>query len=164
MAHKPIKSLSYGLIGTVRAGSDSVPISTEEIGTRISATASALGTREVVAKMMGVSPAQLQRYIKGENMLPFDAAARLCFASGIAMEWLATGVSPATEAPVTPSQSMSQENLTLALQLVEEVALEHRLPMPPQRKAELTMAVAELLEDGVPEAKVLRFVRATTPA
>ena len=37
---------------------------------------------------------------------------------------------------------------------------EHQLPMPPSRKADLALAVADLIEEGMPEAKVLRFVRA----
>lgn len=63
-----------------------------------------------------------------------------------------------------PSQPVSLESLTLALQQIEEVATQHRLPMPPARKAELSMAVAELIEDGMSEAKVLRFVRAALAA
>lgn len=96
-------------------------------------------------------------------MPPFDVAARLCQATGVSMEWLATGVGSDTTqgSAVASSQSVSQADLTLALQLVEEAVVNRDLPMPPDRKAELTMAVVELLVEGVPEAKVLRFIRAT---
>jgi hypothetical protein len=56
------------------------------------------------------------------------------------------------------SQSVSLQDLTLAVQLVEE-ALEG-LTLPPPKKAELTVTVYELLGEGLTQAKVLRFVRA----
>lgn len=76
------------------------------------------------------------------------------------MEWLATGIEPAEASGPATSQPVSLENLTLALQLVDEVLSAKGLPMPASDKAELTLAVAELLQEGVPEATVLRFVRA----
>lgn len=111
--------------------------------------------------MIGMSVPQLRRYIAGSSEAPFVPMAKLCLAGGIPMEWLATGVTPvAPSGAPSESQVVSRENLTLALQLVDEVLSAKGLPMPASDKAELTLAVAELLQEGVPEATVLRFVRA----
>ena len=64
------------------------------MGARIGQAADAIGTREVAARAIGVSPAALQRYVREVNNPPFDALARLCLRSGYRMEWLATGVGP----------------------------------------------------------------------
>lgn len=74
------------------AGSgQSKALALEGMGARIGHAADAIGTREVAARAMGVSPAALQRYVRGANNPPFDALARLCLRAGIRMEWLATG-------------------------------------------------------------------------
>jgi hypothetical protein len=62
------------------------------MGARIGQAADAIGTREVAARAIGVSPAALQRYVREVNNPPFDALARLCLRSGYRMEWLATGM------------------------------------------------------------------------
>lgn len=58
------------------------------------------------------------------------------------------------------SHPLQHDLLIIALQQVSEVVDVNNLPMPPAKRAELTLSVYELLADGVPEAKVLRFVRA----
>ena len=85
------------------------------------------------------------------------------YREGWNLNWVLTGEGPERLeylGGAAPSHPVSQKSLMLALQQVEEVVAEHRLPMPPARKADLTLAVAELIEEGMPEAKVLRFVRA----
>lgn len=64
------------------------------------------------------------------------------------------------EHAASPSQRVSQQALTVAIQQVEAVVSDRQPPMPPAKKAELILAVAELIQDGMSEAKVLRFVRA----
>lgn len=154
------KSASYSKSDALEAASDAGPILGSGIGRRISEAASALGTRKSAHAVMRVSSAALQRYIAEENMPPFDAVARLCLAAGVRMEWLATGegemrVEPA---PDGASQPLRQESLTMALQLASE-ALGNKV-LPPHKHAELVGLLYELLEEGLPEAKVLRFARA----
>lgn len=61
----------------------------------------------------------LQRYLRGENMPPFDVVARLCIAAGARMEWLATGEGPMLAkdllqaAPVLGSQALRLDRETL---------------------------------------------------
>lgn len=109
---------------------------------------------------MGVSSAALQRYIAEQNMPPFDAVARLCLAAAVRMEWIATGEGEmrAEPAPHGPSQPLRRDDLTMALQLASEALGDKELP--PAKHAELVTLIYELLEEGLPEAKVLRFARA----
>lgn len=109
---------------------------------------------------MGISADSLQRYIRGENMPPFDVTARLCLAANVRMEWLATGIgemhnNPWETAVDGASQPVRPEGLMLALQLADE-ALKGKV-LPPVKYAELVIVLYELLEEGLSEAKVRRF-------
>jgi hypothetical protein len=55
---------------------------------------------------------------------------------------------------------VKHETLTLALQLAGEVLEEKGLSLPPNKRAEVISLIYDLLEEGMPEAKVLRFARA----
>lgn len=142
--------------------SDSRPILAEGIGRRISEVADVLGSRISAYTIMGVSSAALQRYIKGDNMPPFDAVARLCLDAGVRMEWLATGegekhAHASETAPESGSQAVQREQLTMALQLAAE-ALGDKV-LPPAKHAELVSIIYDCLVEGLPEAKVLRIAR-----
>jgi len=157
------KSGSYKGIGTDSSGEKAVPILESGIGTRISAAADAIGSRKKAAEVGRVSTDSLQRYIRDENMPPFDVAARLCSAAGIRMEWLATGQGSKfakDETHVAVSQPLRREDLILALQLAAETLGDRQLEPP--KHAELVVLIYELLEEGLPEAKVRRFARAAS--
>jgi hypothetical protein len=66
---------------------------------------------------------------------------------------LATGL-----ASQQPSQPLRRNDLIMALQLASEALGDKELP--PAKHAELVTLIYELLEEGLPEAKVLRFARA----
>jgi len=69
----------------------------------------------------------------------------------------------ADAAPVEASHVLKPEALTLAFQLATEVedALQRQArTLPPTKRAELTQLAYELLDEGLPRAKVLRFVLA----
>lgn len=114
----------------------------------------------------------LNKYEKGTSEPPFTAMAALCKAANVRLEWLATGEGemhhstgnrmvrddPAQPASAGGSQPLRQQDLTMALQLAAE-ALGDRV-LPPAKHAELVILIYELLEEGLPEAKVLRFARA----
>lgn len=136
------------------------PSSLAELGRRLSAVLDALGTRRKAADIAGRSTDQLAKYEKGLTEPPFTAIAGLCLEAGVRMEWLATGegemrVEPA---PGGASQPLRRDDLTMALQLASEALGEKELP--PAKHAELVTLIYELLEEGLPEAKVLRFARA----
>jgi transcriptional regulator with XRE-family HTH domain len=58
------------------------------------------------------------------------------------------------------SQPERRDVLKLAFQLVAEVLESGNLELPPHKQAEAALLAFELLEEGLPQAKVLRFVRA----
>lgn len=58
-----------------------------------------------------------------------------------------------------PSQSVKPETLTIAIQLVYELLDERRLTLPVPKRAQVISLVYALLEEGLPEAKVLDFAR-----
>lgn len=124
-----------------------------------------------MAAVMGVSPRTYSYYEQGERLPDADALAPLVV-EGWNANWLLTGEGPerleALAVAENPagygSQLVSEEHLTLALSQVIEVLQDKELPMPPAKQAELVMAVAELHAEGVPEAKILRFVRAAIAA
>ena len=105
---------------------------------------------------MGVSVDALARYIRGENVPPFDVAARLCMAAGRSMEWLATGVEPEKPAGKPRSHGLRMENVTLAVQLLREAedASERKGKWSPAKQGEATTILVQLLENGMAEADV----------
>lgn len=141
------------------------PSSPAELGRRLSAVLDKIGTRRKAAQIAGRSTDQLSKYEKGMAEPPFSAVASLCLEAGARMEWLATGegAMQATQAwqGVRDGASLAvrQPVLMMALQLASEALGEKELP--PAKHAELVSLIYELLEEGLPEAKVLRFARLT---
>ncbi|MCP1375350.1 helix-turn-helix domain-containing protein [Dyella lutea] len=75
-----------------------------------------------------------------------------------ALKGFVAGLATAQEPQERASQAVRREDLKIALQLASE-ALGNR-ELPPDKHAELVTLIYELLEEGLPEAKVLRFARA----
>jgi hypothetical protein len=131
------------------------------IGKRISAACDLIGTRTSAAQAIGISVDSLQRYIREERFPSLEVAAALSTISGVRLEWLAFGTEPmkASEAvPQSHSQTVRLDALTIALGLVDE-ALDGKF-LPREKRAELTGLVYDMLVQGLPEATVLRFIRA----
>lgn len=57
------------------------------------------------------------------------------------------------------SQPLQHDHLTMAVQLVSEVLAKAGRELPPPKQAEAILLAYDLLEEGMPGAKVLRFVR-----
>lgn len=138
-----------------------------ELEYRISALVGLFKSRTEAAKVAGMSTDQLARYEKGGTP-SFSPLAKLAVVKGVRLEWLATGEGdmyargvqeePAQWASNEPAQAVRHEELTIALQLAAEALGEKELP--PAKHAELVTLIYELLVEGLPEAKVLRFARA----
>ena len=58
------------------------------------------------------------------------------------------------------SHPVKPDVLRIALQLVAETLAEGNLELPPSKQAEATQLAYDLIEEGLPQAKVLRFVLA----
>jgi phage repressor protein C with HTH and peptisase S24 domain len=139
------------------------PSSIIELGRRITSVLDLIGTRRISAAIARRSTDMLNKYERGASEPPFVAMAALCKAAAVRMEWLATGEGEMHDTAAKPasdsaSQPVRHETLTMALQLAAEALGEKELP--PAKHAELVALIYELLEEGLPEAKVLRFARA----
>lgn len=87
---------------------------------------------------------------------------KICDALGVAPQWLLLGEGERLVAPPDQekSQVVTRERLILALQLTAEALEGRALTLPPPKRAEVTFLACELLDEGLPEAKIIRFVRA----
>lgn len=94
---------------------------------------------------------------------------RIASALNVRPQWLLLGEgrqyeSWSTAEPESPaygaSQPVQSETLIIALQLVAEALDSKGRTLPPPKRAELTALVYDLLVEGMPEAKVLRFALA----
>lgn len=68
-------------------------------------------------------------------------------------------VGETTPAYLEQSQVLNPEALRMALQLASDMICNKGLTLPPEKHADLVTLMYELLEEGLPEAKVLRFAR-----
>lgn len=66
----------------------------------------------------------------------------------------------AQDASFYASHPVQSEHLTIALQLVTEELAKRDHVLPPNKQAEAAKLAYDLLEEGMPRAKVLRFVQA----
>ena len=116
---------------------------------------------------MGLSTAQLARYIHGESAPALLPMVRLAEASGYSLEWIATGRGepfPAAEpAPgATPAQ-IDADALQGCLEGLLDVQQELGLDLPPAKLAELAVILYEWVKDAetAPQrASILRLVKA----
>lgn len=122
----------------------SVPILASQIGTRIAQTADRLGVRRNAYEIAGVSSATLQRYVAEDTAPTFDAMARLCLATGVRMEWLATGAGPmlASESEVARAGEPDWGSLEQAITLVQRMVAGNEGASP--SAADFTRAVRDL--------------------
>lgn len=68
-----------------------VPSFRKEVGTRIREVENGFANREEAAKAAGVAKSTLQRWIEGKSDPSFEGMVRLAEASGVDLDWLATG-------------------------------------------------------------------------
>lgn len=142
----------------------------ETIGTRLQAAMDARGLRAAeVARLSRSTSATISNWLK-DNVEPEHVKAeqlfRIAHAVGLPGYELLTGSTSYLEprgvagtATTYESQPVQLEDWKIAFQLVAE-ALGEKLELPPSKHAEVTLLTHELLTEGMPRAKVLRFVRA----
>jgi hypothetical protein len=130
-------------------------------------------------------PAQKKAWLKREFDISLEAARKwlqgialpeqarwesLARALDVRAEWLRDGVGPKTAGSLTlgeerpvygqPSQPVKLETLTSALTIVSAELRERQRSLPPAKFAEAVTIAYECIDDGMPEARVLRYVRA----
>lgn len=153
MPYKDQKSTTYAHSDAIVSNRTGRPIPTSGIGQRIGRAAEELGTRTSAYTVMGVSSAALQRYIKEENVPPFDAVARLCVAAGVSLDWLATGEGPmkVREAASEQGSQVTRPDpgtLRAAAEVLERALSDVDATTDAAGRAELLVAIYELLEQG----------------
>jgi phage repressor protein C with HTH and peptisase S24 domain len=74
---------------------DSVPVFTNEIGTRISEVCKRKGSRQKLSEMIGISYSQLLRIITGDSQPKAETVAAIAQAGGVSLDWLMFGVNTA---------------------------------------------------------------------
>lgn len=118
---------------------------------------------------MGVSTDSLQRYIREEVQAPFAAVARLSLASGKSLAWLATGREAVQTAAVGASQDLSEEALSIALEITDDIIRTERDAgragfVPRSRYARLVRLMYQGVTRGLPVADVYEFGRSSVRA
>lgn len=116
----------------------------------------------VMAEAMGVAPRTYASYERDERIPDANALERLV-EEGWNANWVLTGEGPermealAGYRVAEPSQPVKHETLTIALQLATEALEDRGRTLPPAKRAELVSLIYDLLEEGLPQAKVLDF-------
>jgi hypothetical protein len=136
----------------------------DTLGQRLASAIDQIGSNPTrLALKIGTTQATLSNWINDRVQVEHAKAAvllRLCDELDVLPKWLLFGQGPRTAEQPAPSQPVKQETLKLALQLVDETLAPQGLSLSPPKRAEVVSLVYELLEEGMPEAKVLRFARA----
>jgi len=128
-------------------GHRTLPILADRIGNRIRDAVERIGSRERAAKVAGVSPESLRRWINGSAGPPFLAIAALARESGLSMDWIAWGeTAPGAQEVREESAGYLEPGDRLDAGVVREVVefIEQRLGDPAQasKKAALIVDLA----------------------
>ncbi len=117
-------------------------------------------SQKEVAAQSGVSPRGYQGYEDGRSIPGGEAIAGLV-RLGINANWLLTGEGPMLLADLRASAGeLDQARLLLALQAVDEGLAAAKRTMATDKKAELVLAVYDLLEEpSVTKERVLKLVK-----
>jgi transcriptional regulator with XRE-family HTH domain len=117
-----------------------------------------------LAQIVGTTEATVSNWLN-DKVQPDHVKAivllKIAEALSVSPGWLLTGKgarSSSSEAGL--SHPLKLEVLTVALELADQSLRERGLELPPPKRAELTALLYELLDEGMPQAKVLRFARA----
>lgn len=103
------------------------PSSGLELGRRLLAVLALLPNRAKAVEIAGRSDDMLGKYAKGKVEPPFSPLARLCLATGVRIEWLATGEEPQFTAALAEtragygSQELSEDAVSMALQITDDI-------------------------------------------
>jgi transcriptional regulator with XRE-family HTH domain len=111
-------------------------------------------SRKAAAAIAGVDAEQLGRYVKARNKPSFDAIQRLASASGVSLEWLATGRGAMLledrenrQQDAAPSSTTALDEAVLAsvVEALELFLARRRLSIEPARKADLVIGLYRIM-------------------
>jgi transcriptional regulator with XRE-family HTH domain len=132
------------------------------IGARLKVWRDALLLKQAeAAATLGLSGSTYQNYerdVRAPNTEGWEAFVR----AGINANWLLTGEGPMLLADLTrsPAGALDMERLQMAIEATEEGLRAAKREMTPSKKAELILAVYDLLEESsVSKERVLKLVK-----
>lgn len=123
------------------------PFYTEGIGHRISGLIEPHGMKKKLSEATGISLSQLDRYAREISAPTIEPLARLADAAGVRLEWLATGKGPKHQTDVVFYEKFDVPLLADAIDLLETFLKGLKRQATPRNKAELVVAVYELLKE-----------------
>jgi SAM-dependent methyltransferase/transcriptional regulator with XRE-family HTH domain len=106
------------------------------LGERLTACAKQAGGKRALAKRVGLSEAQLFRYLRGESEPTASKLIAIAEAAGLDAAWVLTGDGNKTKS-TAPSLKHDRELLHRVVETFEEAAMEVRRTMPPQFKSQV---------------------------
>lgn len=127
---------------------------------RISAVVRLFRSRTEAAQVAGISTDQLARYEKG-SAPSFPPLAKLARAKGVSLDWLATGdgdMLQAASGNVSQSARLDRGTLRLAADVLEKALDAANASTDSAGRAELLIAIYELLEQGAARDAAERVV------
>lgn len=130
------------------------PSFTHEFGSRIKTVCDLIGTSKNAAVAAGVSTDQLDRYVKGSSKVSFMALYGLSQATGVSLDWLATGEGPMRREEAGHAQPQETDGITAdmvfgAWKEVEEMFIEEDLDVSLKETRELVHAICvQAVEDA----------------
>lgn len=137
----------------------------QAVGLRIKEARSALGlTQKELCAKAGMKLPSLRDYELGKRIPGGEAVADLVRVN-INANWLLTGEGPIhladLQSPSSPPGALDIARMRLAIEAVEEGLIAVKRVMAPAKKADLVLAVYDLLEDATEasKGKVLKLVK-----
>lgn len=132
------------------------PSSIAELGQRVTQMLDILPTRRKAAEVARKNPDTITAWSKGEQLSTFESLAELAAATGVSLDWMATGIGPMMRADLMlaagnqvmvaecKTASVDEETLEIALQAVEEFLVARQLQLQPDKRAALVATLYSL--------------------
>lgn len=122
-----------------------VPIHNGTIGTRIEQVAGMVGGKRALSNAIGVTEAQIYRYINGKNLPSVNVIVDMARAAGVNLLWLATGEGqmkgsePEVRRIRSDDRGLVPELLSASMQAVELAFGEHYHQIAAEERADLVL-------------------------
>lgn len=154
-------------MGTKETKQVLVPSLGMELGTRITEVCDLLETRKNAAKAAGVSPDQIHRWMRGENLRNFGSVVKLCGEKGVSLDWLSTGEGPMMRDQRTGlTPPINIDLLAQVIAMIDGWLEDQGREMKKSKKAQVIAMAYEMISDGpenaIPEDyhnNVIRLLR-----
>lgn len=131
------------------------PILTNGIGHRIRETSDRIGGRKQLAKIAGMSDAQLYRIMSEGSAPKIETVAAIARGAGVSLEWLATGEGPmeadaaraGRSAPST-ADTIDRERLQRSIETAAAILQRTGRAMEAAKQAEFILALYDFYAQG----------------